>query len=81
MHRHQYIENGEMFVGFSNRRSLKAILQSILWPRRRRPMWQVRDLDGNVMHAPRGLTICSPNNWLRRICYAVNAPRWMRRKV
>lgn len=43
--------------------------------------WQSYDLNGNRLPAPKGLIICEPNNWLRRVLYFFGAPRRWTRKV
>lgn len=84
MYRHRFIENNQMYVSYNRRPTLRSIIQNILLffrRSRRRPMWQARDLHGNALDAPRGLVVCSPNNWLRSIGYKLGVPRKYLRKV
>lgn len=41
--------------------------------------WRSSDIHGARIPAPAGLTVCSPNNWLRRLLRTCGAPRsWLR---
>lgn len=83
MHRQSYIQNGQMFVRFTRRPNVRTILQALFYRPRGHlnPIWRAYDIYGKPMHAPHGLTICSPNTWLRRFLYAVGVPRRLTRKV
>ncbi len=75
LYRHHYFQNGQGCVGFyrigvRKKRVLKSKLA-----------WQCRDIYGKQISSPAGLTVCSPNNWLRRILYFFGAKRWMIRSV